>query len=131
MQPHGQSTFSALATAYTAQAELAHQPLPSTAGRRGTFTVELPPDLACPIDLHVGVPDRLDTRDKFVILLGPVTPQRRVAYLGCATPVTRWGNLQNFANRLDSRGVTVLVDVGIQLRVGGRAPPERKTRWPS
>jgi len=68
-----------LATAHTAQGELAHQPLYGTAGHRDTFTIELFPDLVCPIDLHVGVPDPLDLRDKFVILLGPVTPQRRVA----------------------------------------------------
>ena len=104
-----------LATAYTAQAQSAHQSLDSAPGNGNSLTVHLFPDLVGSVDLHIGVPDPLDLRDKFVIVLGPVTAQYRLAHLGSMTPVTRRGNLQNLADRLDPIGIAVLVDVRLQL----------------
>jgi len=48
-------------------------------------------------------------------VLGPVTAQCRLAHLGSVTPVTRRGNLQNLADRLDPIGIAVLVNVRLQL----------------
>jgi hypothetical protein len=104
-----------LAMSYTAQAQSAHQSLDSAAGNSNSLSVHLFPHLVGSVDRHIGVPDPMDLRDKFVILLGPVTAQCWFAYLGCMAPVTRRGDLQNLANRLDPIGIAVLVDVRLQL----------------
>jgi hypothetical protein len=69
------------------------------------------PDLVSAIDLHVGVPDPLNVWDQSVIMVGSCTAQGWVAHLGCVAPVTRRGNLQNLADRLDPVRMPVAVDV--------------------
>jgi hypothetical protein len=100
-----------LATKHTAQAQTSHQSFDGAAGHRNAFAIHLRPDLVSAIDLHVGVPDPLDVWDECVIVLGSGTPQGRIAHLGCVAPVTRRGNLQDLADRLDPVRIPVAVDV--------------------
>ena len=72
-------------------------------------------DLVGSLDLRIGMPHALDLRDKFVIVLGPVTAQCRLAHSGSMVPVTRRGNLQNLVDRLDPIGIAVPVNVRLQL----------------
>ena len=59
---------------------------------------------------HIGLPDTLDLRLEGVVCPGARTSPIRIVLLGGMALVARRGNLQNFADRLDPAGVTVLVD---------------------
>ncbi len=98
-----------LATAHAPQAQAPHQSLDRAAGHGSAFAVHLVPDFVSTIDLHIGLPDTLDLQGQRDITLDACTTQLRVALTRCMTPVTRRGNLQDFANWLDPEGFTVLV----------------------
>ena len=73
------------------------------------------PDLIGIIDLHVDPPDSLNVWNQGVITVGSFTAHRRVSRLGCAASVTRWGNLQDLADRIDLVHITMTVDIRLQL----------------
>ena len=72
------------------------------------------PDLVGTIDLHIGLPDALDMGSQDDIALSPFAAQCRVALSRGMAAVTRRGNLQNLANRLDPERIPVLIDEVLQ-----------------
>jgi len=95
------------------QAQVAHESLECAASHGNAFRVHLLPDLVGTIDQRVGVPDPLDIRYQLLVLLVPSEAQCRVALLSCMAAVTRQGNLQDLADRLDPLAALVLVDVSL------------------
>ena len=92
------------------QPQLAYQPLHCAAGYPYAFSVHLFPDLVCTVHLPVGMPDPLNLGHQMPVLLGAIASDLRVASACGMQAVTRWGNLQEFADRLDPEGVAVAVD---------------------
>lgn len=90
------------------------QPLEGAAGHCKAFSAHLVPDLVGALDLRIGLPGTLDLRRQGRIALCPCAAQCRVALTRCMTQVTRWGNLQDLADRLDPIAVAVLVDKVLQ-----------------
>ena len=62
------------------------------------------------IDLHVGLPDALDLGHQRLVASSASAALFRAATKGCVPSVSRRGNLQNLADRLNPVGVAVLVD---------------------
>jgi hypothetical protein len=75
------------------------------------------PDLVGAIHLQVSLPDPLDVRHQLLVTLGTDTAQGRVAYPRGMTSISRRGNLQHLADRLDPKGLPVQVDEGHYLLV--------------
>ncbi len=96
------------------QSQPLHQSLDRAAGHTNLLPVHLPPDLVCAVDPHVGVPDTLDFRAQHVITLDSGAALRWIGKLGSMAPVTRRGNPQDLADRLDPEGVAMLIDEGFQ-----------------
>ena len=55
------------------------------------FAVQLPPDLACTVDLEVLLPNTPDLRAQFGVALGAFTPLRRIGRPGRVGSISRWG----------------------------------------
>jgi len=51
----------------TAQAQAAHQSLDRAACDLDVFTLHLPPDLVCVVDLMIGLPDLFDRWNQYLI----------------------------------------------------------------
>jgi hypothetical protein len=79
-----------------------HQQLDRAARHRDALPVHLPPDL-------------VDVGCQLLIMRGPLGTQGGVAHAGRVTSVTRRGNLQDLADRLDPVHIPMAVDVGLQL----------------
>lgn len=62
------------------------------------------------IALHVGLPDAFDVGRKHLIAMGANASQLRVASYRSVPAIARRGNLQHPADRLDPKGMTMLVD---------------------
>ena len=73
------------------------------------------PDLVSTADLHVVLPDLVNLRQQGCILFGPRTTQLRCTLLGGMATVTRRGDLQQFADRLDPIGIAMLVNDPISI----------------
>lgn len=91
-----------------------HQPRDRTACHRNTFPIHLFPDLRHTVDLHIGLPDTLDLRLQKLVAFGADAASGRISKLCSMTSVTRRGNLQDLADRLDPKGVAMLIDEGLQ-----------------
>ena len=89
---------------------MAHQAFDSTACDRNRFALQLPPDLVCPINPKIGFPNSPDMRHQIFITAGAGTAKRWVTLSGGMAPVSGWGNLQQFADRLDPEPHTVFID---------------------
>jgi hypothetical protein len=74
--------------------------------------VQLHPDLVGAVDLHVGIPDALDLRFELSIAPGSSADQQCVPLASRVAPVSRRGELQNLADRLDPASAAVLIDEG-------------------
>lgn len=96
------------------QSQALHQSLDRAAGYTNLLPVHLRPDLVCAVDPHVGVPDTLNFRAQHVITLDSGAALRWIAKLRSMAPVTRRGNPQNLADRLDPECVAMLIDEGFQ-----------------
>ena len=72
------------------------------------------PDLLGPVDLHVGLPDALHLLQQLCVALGAQRAQGRAALTRGVTPVRRWGDLQDAADRLDPKLLAVLIDERLQ-----------------
>ncbi len=99
----------AFATACACQPEPAHEALDRAAGHPYAFTVHLLPALVGAIDLPVGMPDPLDPGDQGLVTLGTGAMKLWTALESCMQAVTRWGDLQGPADRLDPERVAVAV----------------------
>src|ERR1700710_3125017 len=99
-----------LAAHHTAQSLTTHQSFDGASRDRSTFTGQLTPDLISAVDPHIGLPDALDLRHQFVVAPSTRRSQRGVSPLIDVTAVSRRGNLQHFADRLDPMSVAVRVD---------------------
>ena len=111
-----------LAPPHFLQPAFAHQSFHRAARHRLAFTAELSPDLVGPIDLHVGFPDALDLGRRCLVALNMCTAPLGVAPKGCVPSISRRGDLQNSADRLNPVGVAVLVD---------EVPQDLNRRWGS
>jgi len=87
-----------------------HQPLDRATRHRHALAVQLPPDLASAIDLHVGAVHPLDVINQDSTAPGSLRHERRVAHPRRVAPVARWDNLQRLADRLDPEVPTPRVD---------------------
>src|SRR5690606_1443090 len=97
-----------------AQGLPAHEPFYGTSGDRNGLTIHLLPDLISAVHLHVGLPNTLDMRHKHVIALRTRTAKGRITRLRRMTPVSRRGDLQNLADRLDPKLIAMPIDKGSQ-----------------
>ena len=105
-------------------------------GYRHTFALELTPDIVGTVHPHVGLPDPLNLRHQRIVALVAVTAQIGIAPAGSMSPVGGRGNLQHRADRPGHAGSTPQASrcwsiESLTTSVCGRAPPERKKRWPS
>ena len=75
---------------------------------------QLPPDLVGAVDLHVGLPDALDLRHQDLVALSAGAALCRLAPQRCMAPISRRGDLQYLADRLDPVGIAMLVDEVLQ-----------------
>ncbi len=87
-----------------------HESLDRATGHHDAFAVQLPPDLVGTMDLPVGLPDALDLGCQGLVTPHSLATLFRIAPQGNVAPVTRRGNLQLPADRLDPEGITVFVD---------------------
>src|SRR5690606_21358082 len=71
------------------------------------------PDFISTVNLQVGLPDAVDMGHQEVIPLGSFAAQLRIALTGRMAPVSRRGNLQYFADRLDPVSIPMLIDIGV------------------
>src|SRR5664279_2570409 len=99
-----------LAAHHAAQALPPHQPLDGAPRHRHALARQLTPNLVRAVDPHIGLPDALDLRHQLVVAPGTRRSQRRVSPLRCVSAVSRRGNLQHFADRLDPVATPVRVD---------------------
>ena len=74
------------------------------------FPQQLPQDLFCAVDLHVGVPHVLDLRRQYLVALSLGTASARFALECGMPPISRRGDLQGLADRLDPDGLAVPID---------------------
>jgi len=86
---------------YTAQALYTHQPLHRAAGHGDRIPVQLPPDLACPVDPEVICVDPPDLAERPAIALLAGRKAGRLGRPGAVFVVDRRGDRQLSANRLD------------------------------
>lgn len=91
------------------QALALHQALDRAACDGHALTAQLPLNLVDTIDLHVRLPDAFNFWRQNVIPFGPVASLGRIELHGCMASVSRRGDLQHFADRLDPTGLPVLV----------------------
>ncbi len=103
-----------LATSNALQPSPAHQPLNRASGYLDTFSPELLPDFHRAIALHVAVPNASNLQAQGLIAPHTATAQGRIAKLGRMPAVTRRGDLQDAADRLDPETVTMLIDKCLQ-----------------
>lgn len=99
-----------LAAHHAAQALPPHQSLDRASRHRHALTHELPPDLVSTVDLKVDHPDALDLRYQSIITLRSGTALQRIALKHPMVSISRRGDLQNLADRLDPVRVTVRVN---------------------
>jgi hypothetical protein len=104
-----------LASARTLQPAQPHQPLDGTARHSRALAPELAPDLVGAIDLQVLVVHALHLWQQLGIAPGSRGQQRRIALARRVAPVSRRGDLQRAADRLDPESSAVLVDKGIHF----------------
>ena len=102
-----------LASHDPAQSRTAHEPLDRAAGYRDAFALELLPDLVGSVDLQVIVPDPLDVHHQCLVTPCPGATPSGVTLLGGITPVSRWGDLEHLADRLDPHRLAILVNEGV------------------
>ncbi len=62
------------------------------------------------VDLHIGLPDAFNLWHQHFVTLGPSAAFERITLQSSSPPVTRRGDLQNFADRLDPKGASVRVN---------------------
>ena len=72
--------------------------------------MELLPNLVGPIDAQVGLPDPLDLGNQPLITQRPPAATGRITPLRRMLPITRRGDLQHLADRLDPEVLPVFVD---------------------
>lgn len=95
---------------HASQPLLAHQPFHRAPRHRHALPPQLPPDLVSAIDLPVGLPHAFNLRHQDLITPDPgaatlwVIPKRHLP------SIARWGDLQDFADRLDPMRVTVCIN---------------------
>ena len=94
---------------YPLYAQMPHQALYGTTCYRYPLAIHLLPDLIRTVDLQMRLPDPLNLQQEHRVPLRSGTAQRLVPLLCRMTPVTRWGNLQDSADRLDPEAVPVLI----------------------
>src|SRR5690606_31805394 len=99
-----------LAASDALQSGSPHQSLHRASGCSNAFTPELLPDLHRAIALHVGFPYTLDFQGQCLIALSTTTAKCRVTLLSRMPAVTGRGDLQDTADRLDPKTVTMLID---------------------
>jgi len=76
-----------LAPTHPLQALLAHQSLDGATRHGDTLSIELQPDLVCPIDLQVGMPHAVNLRHQACIALGTQRAQGRLTLARCMAPI--------------------------------------------
>src|SRR5690606_38617566 len=92
------------------QALATHQAAHGAAGHLQTFAMQLAPDLAHSIDLHVGLPNASHLVGQHVVSLGALGPQLGARLALRVQPVGGWGDLHHLADRLDPVRTAVFVD---------------------
>lgn len=97
---------------FALQPKVAHQALHRAAGHSDTLPMHCSPDLLGPIDFTVGSPEAVNLKLEHFILLGPVGSKLRPAKPCCMTPISRRGDLQNPADRLNPKTASMLIDEG-------------------
>src|SRR5690606_28484711 len=102
-----------LAPPHPLQTQAAHQAFDRAAGYGNAFALQLMPDLAYTVDLHVGLPDTPNLCHQTLVALAACAAQFWPSLAGGVMPICRWGNLQHLADRLDPVDVPVPVDIGV------------------
>src|SRR5262249_1059314 len=87
-----------------------HQSFDATAGDGDALPAELSPDLACAVDLEVLIPDALDLLRDLDIAPNPRRQPLRLRLSRLVLVVSRWGDRQLRADRLDPILSPMLVD---------------------
>src|SRR3546814_1888343 len=87
-----------------------HQALVRAPRHRHPVPRQLPPDLVRPVDLYIGPPDPLDRRHQQFIAFGTGAAPMRLAPKGCMPAISRRGDLQDLADRLDPESTAMFVD---------------------
>jgi hypothetical protein len=93
------------------------------------FSPSLRPDLHRAIAPQVGIPHVLDFQDQKLIAASTTTTQCRVTKLHRMPAVTRRGDPQNAADRLDPETVTMLIDKCPQDLVRRQAAGQSSSAW--
>ncbi len=99
-----------LASHDAAQSESAHQSFNRASRCLRPFARQLAPNFVSAIDLHVGLPDALDLRLEHIVALSTGAALLRVAPKRGIPSISRRGDLQNLADRLDPESIAMLVD---------------------
>src|SRR5262249_37411437 len=94
------------------QPNRSHQSFDATAGDGDALPAELSPDLACAVDLEVPIPDALDLLRNLDIAPNPRRQPLRLRLSRLVLVVSRWGDRQLRADRLDPILTPMLVDEG-------------------
>lgn len=102
--------YTSMTKTTNSQPALAHEALDRTADNVYDLSIHLLPDLVCAVDLPVGMPDALGLGNQLLVTLGSGAIKFGIAHSGSMQPVTRRGDLQNLAHRLDPKGVAVAVN---------------------
>jgi len=79
-------------------------------GTTSALAVELTPQFVSAIHLKIGQPHTANINHQLLVAFGSGAAQLRAALARGVVPVTRWGNLQHLADRLDPIGVTVTIN---------------------
>lgn len=95
------------------QAKLLHQSFDRAAHHRHAFTVHLFQDSVRALDLHIVLTDPFDRRPQALIANCTGVSPRWITKPCDMTPVTRRGDLQDLAGRLDPEGTAMLIDKSI------------------
>src|SRR5690606_25078612 len=74
------------------------------------FAVKLTPQFVSAIYLEISVPHTANLNHQLLVTFGSGTAQLWAALARGIVPITRWGNLQHLADRLDPIGVAVMVN---------------------
>lgn len=103
-----------LAAHHTMQPQLANQSLNRATSHDNAFACKLPPHLVGAIDLHVGLPDMCNLWHQHLFAMSAGTALMWLAQQRHMPSICRRSDLQDLAERLDSEGITMLVDEGLQ-----------------
>jgi hypothetical protein len=99
-----------LAADHPFKAHLLHQPGDRAAGNVEALPLQLPPDLAHAVDAEVLLEHAPHLDLEFLIPLCPDRQPGRIAPLGDMVVMSRRGDRQDFADRLDPMRLAVIVD---------------------